>query len=153
MLLLPHDDTDDIFFPCRPPPPHYLNISSPHQPAPSPPASPTTHDQGNAAATSPPSPLTSSILQKSSSTLAPLPQQPPTLTQHRAPSSLIRCAVVLGITGNPVFATSLIAAAAPSLLAYARRVFDAAPRVVDWWGDAWFMVWWSNWVMMQTFPS
>jgi hypothetical protein len=36
-------------------------------------------------------------------------------------------AVILSISGNPAFATSLIAAAAPSLLAYARRVFDAAP--------------------------
>ncbi|KAL5204919.1 hypothetical protein ABZP36_009790 [Zizania latifolia] len=36
-------------------------------------------------------------------------------------------AVVLGISANPAFATSLLAAAAPGCLAYARRVFDAAP--------------------------
>jgi pentatricopeptide repeat protein len=36
-------------------------------------------------------------------------------------------AVVLGISVNPAFATSLLAAAAPVSLAYARRVFDAAP--------------------------
>uniref|UniRef100_A0A0E0MED7 Uncharacterized protein n=1 Tax=Oryza punctata TaxID=4537 RepID=A0A0E0MED7_ORYPU len=37
-------------------------------------------------------------------------------------------AVVLGISANPAFATTLLAAAAPACLAYARRVFDAAPR-------------------------
>ncbi|CAL4988953.1 unnamed protein product [Urochloa decumbens] len=37
-------------------------------------------------------------------------------------------AVVLGVSGNPAFATSLLAAAAPASLAYARRVFDAAPE-------------------------
>ncbi|KAL6658569.1 hypothetical protein ACP70R_004155 [Stipagrostis hirtigluma subsp. patula] len=37
-------------------------------------------------------------------------------------------AVVRGISGNPAFATSLLAAAAPASLAYARRVFDAAPH-------------------------
>ncbi|EAY80537.1 hypothetical protein OsI_35717 [Oryza sativa Indica Group] len=36
-------------------------------------------------------------------------------------------AVVLGISANPAFATSLITAVAPACLAYARRVFDAAP--------------------------
>ncbi|KAL6645949.1 hypothetical protein ACP70R_017557 [Stipagrostis hirtigluma subsp. patula] len=36
-------------------------------------------------------------------------------------------AVVRGFSGNPAFATSLLAAAAPASLAYARRVFDAAP--------------------------
>ncbi|CAN6362608.1 unnamed protein product [Urochloa humidicola] len=37
-------------------------------------------------------------------------------------------AVVVGISGNPAFATSLLSAAAPDSLAYARRVFDAAPE-------------------------
>ncbi|CAO2152579.1 unnamed protein product [Urochloa humidicola] len=37
-------------------------------------------------------------------------------------------AVVLGVSGNPAFATSLLAAAVPASLAYARRVFDAAPE-------------------------
>ncbi|WVZ61944.1 hypothetical protein U9M48_011749 [Paspalum notatum var. saurae] len=37
-------------------------------------------------------------------------------------------AVVLGVSVNPAFATSLVAAAAPASLAYARRVFDAAPE-------------------------
>ncbi|XP_025826546.1 pentatricopeptide repeat-containing protein At3g12770-like isoform X2 [Panicum hallii] len=37
-------------------------------------------------------------------------------------------AVVLGVSANPAFATSLLAAAAPASLAYARRVFDAAPE-------------------------
>ncbi|KAK8447442.1 hypothetical protein SEVIR_8G076201v4 [Setaria viridis] len=37
-------------------------------------------------------------------------------------------AVVLGVSTNPAFATSLLAAAAPASLAYARRVFDAAPE-------------------------
>ncbi|XP_066342854.1 pentatricopeptide repeat-containing protein At3g12770-like [Miscanthus floridulus] len=36
-------------------------------------------------------------------------------------------AIVLGVSANPAFATSLIAAVAPASLAYARRVFDAAP--------------------------
>ncbi|XP_062198000.1 pentatricopeptide repeat-containing protein At3g12770-like [Phragmites australis] len=36
-------------------------------------------------------------------------------------------AVILSISVNPAFATSLLAAAAPASLAYARRVFDAAP--------------------------
>ncbi|TVU26063.1 hypothetical protein EJB05_28592, partial [Eragrostis curvula] len=36
-------------------------------------------------------------------------------------------AVVVGISGNPAFATSLLAAAARTSLAYARRVFDAVP--------------------------
>ncbi|KAL6844449.1 hypothetical protein ACP4OV_026122 [Aristida adscensionis] len=37
-------------------------------------------------------------------------------------------AVVLGIAANPAFATRLLADAAPASVAYARRVFDAAPR-------------------------
>ncbi|XP_039824071.1 pentatricopeptide repeat-containing protein At3g12770-like [Panicum virgatum] len=37
-------------------------------------------------------------------------------------------AVVLGLSANPAFATSLLGAAAPASLAYARRVFDAAPE-------------------------
>lgn len=37
-------------------------------------------------------------------------------------------AIVLGISGNPAFATSLIGAAAPASLTYAHRVFDAAPN-------------------------
>uniref|UniRef100_A0ACD5X5R8 Uncharacterized protein n=1 Tax=Avena sativa TaxID=4498 RepID=A0ACD5X5R8_AVESA len=37
-------------------------------------------------------------------------------------------AVLLGIATNPAFATRLLAAAAPCSLAYARRVFDVAPR-------------------------
>ncbi|OEL22544.1 Pentatricopeptide repeat-containing protein [Dichanthelium oligosanthes] len=37
-------------------------------------------------------------------------------------------AVVLGVSANPAFATSLLDAAAPASLAYARRVFDAAPE-------------------------
>ncbi|KAG0529248.1 hypothetical protein BDA96_05G081800 [Sorghum bicolor] len=36
-------------------------------------------------------------------------------------------AIVLGVSANLAFATSLIAGAAPASLAYARRVFDAAP--------------------------
>ncbi|XP_066342846.1 pentatricopeptide repeat-containing protein At3g12770-like [Miscanthus floridulus] len=36
-------------------------------------------------------------------------------------------AIVLGVSANPAFATSLIAGVAPASLAYARRVFDAAP--------------------------
>ncbi|KAM3311404.1 hypothetical protein ACQJBY_031837 [Aegilops geniculata] len=37
-------------------------------------------------------------------------------------------AVLLGVAANPAFATRLLAAAAPCSLAYARRVFDAAPH-------------------------
>ncbi|CAD6254324.1 unnamed protein product [Miscanthus lutarioriparius] len=36
-------------------------------------------------------------------------------------------AIVLGVSANPAFATSLIAGVAPASLAYARRVFDAVP--------------------------
>ncbi|CAO2145988.1 unnamed protein product [Urochloa humidicola] len=37
-------------------------------------------------------------------------------------------AVILGVSANPAFATSLLAAAAPASLTYAREVFDAAPE-------------------------
>lgn len=36
--------------------------------------------------------------------------------------------VLLGISTNPAFATSLLAEAAPASLANARRVFDVAPH-------------------------
>jgi pentatricopeptide repeat protein len=36
-------------------------------------------------------------------------------------------AIVLGVSANPAFATSLLAGVAPASLAYARRVFDATP--------------------------
>ncbi|XP_051179667.1 pentatricopeptide repeat-containing protein At3g12770-like [Lolium perenne] len=78
------------------------------------------------------------------SPLQPLPTAAAALAQHcirllsaagfSSPSSLRALlpiharAVLLGIVTNPAFATRLLAAAAPCSLAYARRVFDAAPR-------------------------